>query len=571
MPWLSPPEEHDDLTYADAFLSPYNPVEDRLEEKVNAREWKKLEELRDKAFAEGERVLPLSGRRRLAKQKTALAALKEYRSYVLGLVEKYSIPMDVSRDDVDIRPIDGFGNIPLVLANMNAVVGKRMAETMSMLGGSAAIPQDKEDSEMEDIAEYMHSRNPNYLTPTTVEPSTRVHRLQEYLNKRDLGNAIVADAKGKFLGLVRFQRENEEVQAGPSTGIIPKNANRDHPVSKYMRADNCVTAKTGITPEDAYQLMEEKRTSFLPILGRGGRVDGVLTQKSLGWQWRYKPHVDEENGGLAMLATIGAVNNNPVDRAKFFIEDLGVKGIVMDTAHLDQGIQTFRNIEKVAAYIAKIRKNILLVAGNQVTPAAVRSTLAAGANIAKIGVGPGAMCTTRIETGNGRPQLSAVAECAQEAEKYGGHVWADGGVMYPRDVALALAAGASQVMIGSLYTPTVESPEDFKSDDHGEYKVNYGMASRRAATDRNMGKTRADLKGLFRRVMGQRAEGISDSRVYVRDGRRSAVDMTHWLMDGVTSAMTYAGAQNLDEFRRFGQIGIQTTSGYEEGKPKPVS
>jgi IMP dehydrogenase len=272
-----------------------------------------------------------------------------------------------------------------------------------------------------------------------------------------------------------------------------------------------------------------------------------------------------------MLGTIGAVNRNPEDRMKFML-DLGVKGVVFDTAHFDQGIETYRNVEKASKIIANSRQKVFLVAGNVITRRALRDIFAAGADAVKAGIGPGAMCLTRVESGVGEPQMSVILELAEEADIYNKHVWADGGIQYPRDVALALSAGASQVMIGSMFTPTHESPSPFMEEPDGKrYKINYGMASRQAATLRNLGKLERDMRSIFRSVLGQRSEGINAGKVYQREGLASAADMVHYLMDGVTSAMTYMGARNLDEFRRYARIGVQTMSGYDEGKAKSVS
>ena len=567
------PHAFPDHTYGDVFLVPYNPVVERLEEIVTKEEWMKLDGLR--GIAEQAREGVAQGRDNYDPtianmQGDALSAYKNVRDYVFELAVKYPDAVkDVSRDEVDITPVDGFGNIPIAVANMNAVTGKRMAEAMSLFGGSAAIPQDKNDGEMKEIADFLHSRDARYMTPITVQMQTRVHELTSLLEKRDIDTAIVTDAQGKFIGVVRLQSGSESTEFGG--GIIPSGINLDTPVHSFVRSGGCVTAPEGIGAVEALALMEQNRIHFLPILAPDGTVKGVLTKKFIAAQWRYKPHIDTANGGLAMLATVGALNKNPVDRVKALL-DLGAKGIVFDTAHFDQGIQTYRNVEAAAAIIENARLNVLLVAGNVVTRQGTRDIIAAGAKVAKVGIGPGAMCTTRMETGVGRPQFTAIMECADEAAIYGKHVWADGGIQHPRDVALALAAGASQVMIGSLFTPVLESPGPLKHDEGGYYKINYGMASRQAALLRSLGKKADGLRTVFRSIFDHRSEGLSAGKVYRRDeNMRSIVDYIHWLLDGLTSSMTYAGARNLDEFRRFATVGVQTGSGYQEGTAKSVS
>ncbi|MDD9205186.1 IMP dehydrogenase, partial [Georgenia sp. 10Sc9-8] len=190
----------------------------------------------------------------------------------------------------------------------------------------------------------------------------------------------------------------------------------------------------------------------------------------------------------------------------------------------------------------------------------------AGADIVKVGVGPGAMCTTRMMTAVGRPQFSAVLECAAAARELGAHVWADGGVRHPRDVALALAAGASQVMIGSWFAGTHESPGDLHEDGSGRrYKESFGMASARAVAARTVGGSPFERarKGLYE-------EGISSSRMYLDPARPGVEDLIDEITSGLRSSCTYAGARTLAEFAERAVVGIQSAAGYEEGRPLPA-
>jgi IMP dehydrogenase len=208
-----------------------------------------------------------------------------------------------------------------------------------------------------------------------------------------------------------------------------------------------------------------------------------------------------------------------------------------------------------------------IVAGNIVTPDGARDLVEAGAGILKVGVGPGAMCTTRMMTAVGRPQFSAVLETAQAARELGAHVWADGGVRYPRDVALALAAGAASVMIGSWFAGTVEAPGDLESDADGRvFKQSWGMASTKAVHARFGGLDAYELarKELF-------AEGISSSKIYLDPLRPSLEDLLDMITSGVRSSFTYAGAADVAAFHERAVVGIQSAAGYEEGKALPVS
>jgi IMP dehydrogenase len=241
---------------------------------------------------------------------------------------------------------------------------------------------------------------------------------------------------------------------------------------------------------------------------------------------------------------------------------MGVDVLVIDTAHGHQG-RMLKAIEAVRATVP----DLPLVAGNVVTKEATRHLIDAGVDIVKVGVGPGAMCTTRMMTGVGRPQFSAVLECADEAQRLGKHIWADGGVRYPRDVALALAAGAASVMFGSWLAGTYESAADTLRDTEGRlYKESFGMASNRAVRNRTSNETAFERarKELFE-------EGISTSRMYLSPDRPGVEDIVDQIVAGVRSSCTYAGAANIPDFHERAVVGVQSAAGYDEGRPQGTS
>jgi IMP dehydrogenase len=208
-----------------------------------------------------------------------------------------------------------------------------------------------------------------------------------------------------------------------------------------------------------------------------------------------------------------------------------------------------------------------VVAGNVVSADGVAALVEAGADIVKVGVGPGAMCTTRMMTGVGRPQFSAVLDCATAARESGASVWADGGVKYPRDVALGLAAGAASVMVGSWFAGTHESAGDLSRDADGRlYKESFGMASARAVRNRTREQSSFDRarSALF-------DEGISSSRMYLDPIRPGVEDLVDMIVAGVRSAFTYAGARSIPEFHERVVVGVQSAAGYDEGRPHSVS
>lgn len=302
---------------------------------------------------------------------------------------------------------------------------------------------------------------------------------------------------------------------------------------------------------DAFDALVAGGLEFARIAG-----GGTTSRKSALRGTIYAPAIDAE-GRLIVAAALG-INGDVAAKARE-LTAAGADVLVLDTAHGHQ-----EGMLRALAAVADI--GVPVVAGNIVTPEGVRDLVDAGAGILKVGVGPGAMCTTRMMTAVGRPQFSAVLETAQAANEVGAHVWADGGVRYPRDVALALAAGAASVMIGSWFAGTIESPGELESEDGRVFKQSWGMASTKAVHARFGALDPYDLarKELF-------AEGISSSKIYLDPLRPSLEDLLDMITAGVRSSFTYAGAADLAAFHERATVGIQSAAGYEEGKALPVS
>src|ERR1700729_1132411 len=364
-----------------------------------------------------------------------------------------------SRLDVDLGTTDGSGaTIPIVAANMTAVSGRRMAETLARRGGLAVIPQDIPGEVVADVVSWGKSRDVGVDTAITLRPTDTVGDALALLPKRAHGAVVVIDAAGAPVGVV-----TEADCAG---------ADRFAQLSAVMSGDP-FTLPSGTPPADAFGLLHSGRHRLAPVVSASGECVGILTRTGALRATLYSPAVDAR-GRLRVGAAVG-VNGDVAAKAKQLL-DAEVDVLVVDTAHghQDKMISALRAVRALSP-------SVPVVAGNVVTADGVTDLVAAGADIVKVGVGPGAMCTTRMMTGVGRPQFSAVLECAAEARRLGAHVWADGGVRYPRDVALALAAGASNVMIGSWFAGTCESPGDvFRDADGRRYKESFGMASARA-------------------------------------------------------------------------------------------
>jgi IMP dehydrogenase len=448
-----------------------------------------------------------------------------------------------SRYDVDLSTSDGTGTtIPLVVSNMTAVSGRRMAETVARRGGVAVIPQDIPMPVVSEVVAWVKARHPVFDTPITLDPHQTVGDAIALLPKRSHRAAFVV-SEGRPVGVVT-EEDCAEVD-------------RFAQVHQVMSADP-VTLPDTVDPRAAFDILDAARRRVAPVVDRDGRLRGVLTRTAALRSTLYEPAVDA-NGRLLVAAAVGV--NGDVAAKSAALLDAGVDCLVVDTAHGHQS----RMLEAVTA-VRSLDPGVPVVAGNVVSADGVRDLVAAGADIVKVGVGPGAMCTTRMMTGVGRPQFSAVLECAAAARELGRHVWADGGVRYPRDVALALAAGASAVMIGSWFAGTHESPGDLHVDADGrEYKESFGMASARAVANRTSTDSAFDRarKGLYE-------EGISSSRMYLDPDRPGVEDLVDQICAGVRSAFTYAGARSVAEFQDGAVVGTQSAAGFHEGRPLPA-
>ncbi len=449
-----------------------------------------------------------------------------------------------SRMDVDLSTHDGTGTtIPIVVANMTAISGRRMAETIARRGGMAVIPQDIPIEIVSEVIKWVKSRHTFFDTPVTLSPTETVADAVDLINKRAHGALIVIE-DGKPVGIVA-EADCERVDRFTQLQLI---------MSKDL-----VTVPDSIEPREAFEFLNSQRRKLAPVVDKNGKLVGILTRTAALRATLYQPALDGDKK-LIIACAVG-INGDVAAKAKALMA-AGADVLVVDTAHGHQ----IKMIEALKA-IRALNPNVPIVAGNVVTAEGTKALIDAGADIIKVGVGPGAMCTTRMQTGVGRPQFSAVLECATEAKKHGKHVWADGGVRHPRDVALALAAGASQVMIGSWFAGTYESPSDLNKDATGRlYKESFGMASARAVAARtsNDGAFDRARKALFE-------EGISSSRMYIDPARPGVEDLLDEIIAGVRSSFTYAGATSINDFADRAVVGIQSASGYAEGRPLHTS
>jgi len=451
-----------------------------------------------------------------------------------------------SRLSVDLTGEDPSGlRMPLVSANMTSVTGPRLAAAMARRGGLGVLPQDLGLQELDAAIHHVKQASTLYDPLVTVGPDATVRQAL----------SLVLDAPGAVITVL-------DEEGAPSRCLAV--AALRHALPDSRLADLVADALPAIDDDD----VTDSRAAFALIEAAGveavavrhhGVITATLSARSAVRSTIYSPALDA-HGRLRVAAAVG-VTGEPGARAAALVQ-AGVDVLVLDTAHghQEQMVQALREVRA-------LQLGVPIVAGNVVTAEAAVELAEAGADILKVGVGPGAMCTTRMMTAVGRPQFSAVLETAEAVRDHGAHVWADGGVRYPRDVALALAAGASAVMVGSWFAGTLESPGEIEFDETGRpFTSSWGMASTKAVEQRfrRLDSFERARKALF-------AEGISSSRIYLDPARSSLDDLLDMITSGLRSSMTYAGAATLAEFRERAVVGTQSAAGYEEGKALPVS
>ncbi|RGE18838.1 GuaB1 family IMP dehydrogenase-related protein [Leucobacter sp. wl10] len=473
-----------------------------------------------------------------------------------------------SRLAVDLAPVDDTpATLPLVAANMNSVTGPRLAAVLARRGGLAVLPQDMALDEMERAIRWVKGQSAVFDTPVVLPGEATAADALRLIPRADGQTVVVARGGAVEAG--------ERIPAASILGVLSANRLASVPADALLG-----DLVHGAPPVIEAAELEDPRAAFEAAAAAGERaaaggadahraeavcaVDGgvlvgTLSRRSALRRSIYRPALDGE-GRLAVAAAVG-INGDAAAKARA-LASAGADVLVVDTAHGHQD-----GMLRALRAVSELRLGLPVVAGNVVTADGANDLVAAGASILKVGVGPGAMCTTRMMTAVGRPQFSAVLETAQAARELGAHVWADGGVRYPRDVALALAAGAASVMVGSWFAGTAESPGELRTDADGrQYKESWGMASTKAVQGRfgALDAYERARKELF-------AEGISSSKIYLDPQRPSIEDLVDMITSGVRSSFTYAGAENLREFHVRARVGLQSAAGYEEGKALPVS
>lgn len=433
-------------------------------------------------------------------------------------------------------------NIPLVSAAMDTVTEHRAAIMMARLGGIGVIHKNMDIvSQVREVKRVKKSESGVIYDPIYIGAKASVKEALELMAEYRISGVPVVDNNKKLIGILtnrdlRFEN------------------NLDNLVENVMSKPPLITAPKGCTLDDAEKIFSTNKVEKLPIVDEQGYLEGLITIKDLKKRKEYPNANKDKLGRLRVAAAIGV---GQIDRAKALIE-AGVDAIVLDSAH--------GHSKGIMDTIKELKKNypdVDLIAGNIATAKAAKALCELGVDAIKVGIGPGSICTTRIVSGVGVPQISAIDECALEADKFNVPVIADGGIKYSGDIAKALAAGASSVMIGSLLAGTNESPGELFTYQGRQYKTYRGMGSlgamQKGSSDRYFQEGTAQEKLV--------PEGIEGRVPYVG----SIKDVVHQLLGGLRSSMGYVGAKDIQEFKEKAEFVEITSAGLKESHVHDVT
>lgn len=461
------------------------------------------------------------------------------------LVPQYSeiLPTQVSTDTFFAR--DVFLKMPILSAAMDTVTENKIARIMAQMGGLGIIHKNLDiESQAFEVEKVKKYESGMIMEPITLEPDRPVTAALELMHKYSISGVPIT-INGKLVGILTNRDLRFET-------------NVEQPISNVMTPESkLVTAPVGTSLQQAKAILQKHRIEKLPVVDAQGNLKGLITIKDIEKAQTFPQATKDKHGRLFVGAAIGT-DPTSRERAHALAEE-GVDVICVDTAHGHS-----KNVIEMVKWVSQNFKDVIVVGGNVVTKDATEALLEAGADVVKVGVGPGSICTTRIVSGVGVPQITAVMECAKAAKKKGKTIIADGGIKFSGDIAKALAVGANTVMIGNLLAGADESPGETILYQGRTYKVYRGMGSlgamQKGSKDR-YGQT--DVSELDKLV----PEGIEGKVPY----RGSARGILHQLVGGVKSGMGYVGAKNIDELQKRARFVRVTPQGLRESHVHDVS
>lgn len=432
-------------------------------------------------------------------------------------------------------------NIPILSAAMDTVTDARLAIAIAREGGMGVIHKNMTiDQQAAQVDKVKRSENGVISDPFFLSPDHLVSDAQVLMERYRISGVPITE-DGKLVGIIT----NRDLRF--ETNFSKK-------IKEAMTSKNLVTAPVGTTLEDAKAILAKHRIEKLPLVDENFMLRGLITIKDIQKATKYPNSAKDKNGRLLCAAAVG-VTKDTMQRAAALVA-AKVDALGIDTAHgHSQGVLDM--VEKLrAAY-----PEITLIAGNVATAAATHDLISAGADIVKVGIGPGSICTTRVVSGIGVPQVTAIMDCAAEADKFGKPVIADGGIKYSGDIPKAIAAGARAVMLGSLFAGTAESPGAMEIYQGRSFKVYRGMGSLAAMAEGSKDRYfQEDQKKLV-------PEGVEGRVPY----KGPLSDTVFQLVGGLRSSMGYCGTKTIEDLRKDGEFIRITGAGLVESHPHDIN
>lgn len=462
-----------------------------------------------------------------------------YDDILLVPAESSVLPADINLDTKLTKEISL--KIPLISAAMDTVTEYRMAIALAREGGIGVIHKNMSiDAQAEQVDLVKRSENGVITNPFSLTADHTLADADQLMAKFRISGVPIVDTDNKLVGIItnRDMKFEEDM-----TQLI----------ADVMTKEHLVTGKVGTTLAEAKKVLHTHKIEKLPLVDNNGRLSGLITIKDIEKALAYPHSAKDSHGRLLCAAAIGATSD-VLDRAAALVA-AGVDVLTLDSAHGHS-----QNILRAVSLIKEKFPDVGLIAGNVATAEGTEALIKAGADCVKIGIGPGSICTTRVVSGIGYPQFSAVLECAEMADKYGIPVIADGGIKYSGDIVKAIAAGAGVVMLGSLFAGCEESP--------GETEVYQG---RQFKVYRGMGSLAAMAKGSKDRYFQEDNKKLVPEGVEGRVPFRGSVsDSIFQMMGGLKSGMGYCGTPNIQALRKNSRFVRITGAGLKESHPHDI-
>ncbi|NLK75454.1 MAG: IMP dehydrogenase [Clostridiales bacterium] len=431
-------------------------------------------------------------------------------------------------------------NIPLMSAGMDTVTEHRMAIAMARQGGIGVIHKNMSiEEQAAEVDRVKRSENGVITDPFYLSPEHTLQDANELMARYRISGVPITEGK-KLVGIIT----NRDLKF--ETDFTKK-------IKESMTSEGLITAKEGITLDEAKEILGKARKEKLPIVDEAGNLKGLITIKDIEKQIKYPMSAKDEQGRLLCAAAVG-ITANIMDRVEALV-NAKVDAIVIDTAHGHSA-----NVIKVVKMVREAFPEVQIIAGNVATGEATEALIKAGVDAVKVGIGPGSICTTRVVAGIGVPQITAIMDSYEVAKQYGIPVIADGGIKYSGDITKALAAGANVCMMGSIFAGCDESPGTFELYQGRKYKVYRGMGS--IAAMENGSKDRYFQSNAKKLV----PEGVEGRVAY----KGTVEDTVFQLIGGLRAGMGYCGAENIELLQKTGKFMKITAASLRESHPHDI-